>query len=327
MRKSTLLILLLTGAFGSLQCVETLITIKVFPSGQYLAHFTTRGDSADVFDVDFPHPTGDQWATTVRQETTTDDSNLIWVRESEALLTDSSFLPPPSPAPLAYPLSVVKQEGLFSTTYSLDQTFIGRRAYQKYPEFAKSLDAQPIDKDSTRWIAEALFYMVTKAMNDLQSDSTMRIDPVLLERIQNHFRGIFYRVNEKSLYEDLSRWQTLLQSSLKPFIPQLPSHYLPSLLTAVQVYREELIVTSGLRDDNFIYQAILPGQVIETNADSIFDDTLKWYFTLEDFINDDYSIRARSILYSTRRIQTGILVAALLVLSILIYLYKKRSKP
>jgi hypothetical protein len=327
MRKSGLPILLLIGAFSSLQCVETLITVKVFPNGQYLVNFTTRGDSADVFDHDFPHPTGSQWSNRVRKETASDDSNIIWIQESEALLTDTSFLPTASPAPLAHPLTVVKQEGLFSTTYSLEQTFIGRRAYQKYPEFAKSLDSQLIDKDSTRWIAEALYYMVTEAMNDLQADTSLSIAPSLLERIQNHLRGVFYRVNERSMYEDLSRWQIFLQSSLKPFLAQLPSHYLPALLTAVQVYREELIVTNGLQDDNFIYQALLPGRVIETNADSIFGDTLKWYFTLEDFINDDYKIQASSILYSTRRIQAGILVAALVVLGILIYLYKKRSTP
>lgn len=326
MRKSWQSILILSCAFLSLQCVETLITIRVIPDGRYLMNFTTRGDSVDVFDNDFLHPRGSRWTTFTDKEINSSNQDTIWIQKSEALLTDSSFFQTiPSPAPLTYPLVVKRERSLFSTTYKLNQTFTGRRAFQKYPEFAKSLEN--LDSDSTRWIAEALFYMVTQAMEDLQAQPEIAINRLLLERIQNHLRGIFYRVHEKSMFADLTAWEKFIRSSLGPFLPQLPERYLPALLKSIRVYKDELTVTTGLRDDNFIYQALLPGQVTSTNADSIFGDTLKWYFTLDDFLNDDYQIQATSILYSARRIQTTILISALVILGILILWFKKRPKP
>ena len=39
-----------------LNCVETLITVNVFPDGAYHMKFHSEGDKKDIFDQDFPLP-------------------------------------------------------------------------------------------------------------------------------------------------------------------------------------------------------------------------------------------------------------------------------
>ena len=51
------LILLLIISFFSFQCVETLITVNVFPDGNYHMQFLSKGDKKDIYDLDFQYQT------------------------------------------------------------------------------------------------------------------------------------------------------------------------------------------------------------------------------------------------------------------------------
>ena len=48
-------------SFCMLNCVETLITVNVFPDGAYHMKFHSEGDKKDIFDQDFPLPNNDPW--------------------------------------------------------------------------------------------------------------------------------------------------------------------------------------------------------------------------------------------------------------------------
>ena len=81
-------------------------------------------------------------------------------------------------------------------------------------------------------------------------------------------------------------------------------------------------ITGQLRDDQFKFYIFLPGASITTNADSISGDTLMWTFGLKEFLNDDYILHAESIIYSKKRIQTGIIILLGLVLILAFFLIK-----
>lgn len=315
---------LLVLSLLSLHCVETLITVRVFPDGRFSMKMLSRGDSTDIFDRDFIHPSGPRWTSTIDQEQGEDE--VIWSLSSFAILEEGDpYRPDQGPGAMEYPVSVRKQATFFSATYNLEHVFVGRQAYLKYPEFAKSLDQAA--GDSTRWISEVLFYITSRAMQDLQTDEQKRLDTIDYERIQNHLRSTFHRVNELALFEDLNQRQTFIRTAFQPFMRELPGDYLTALFSAMHDYEEELAVTAGLKDDQFIYRAILPGVVTHTNADSVSGDTLKWFFSLDDFINDDYTILAESVVYFTKGIQIMIIGGALIVLIVLTFWAKRRTSP
>ena len=49
----------------SMQCVETLITVRVFPDGKYHMKFRTEGDKEDIFNQDFPIPMANPWVAEI----------------------------------------------------------------------------------------------------------------------------------------------------------------------------------------------------------------------------------------------------------------------
>lgn len=304
-------------------CVETLISVKVHPDGRYTMNFITKGDSTDVFNHDFPHPTGPNWNTHVKKEVRDDDD--IWTMSTKGIVTNSYIFTSrnDSLTVLQHPIQIIKNDGYFATHYILQNVFKGRQVYRKYPSFGRSL--QESDSDSTRWLDEAFYYMCSQGLNDLQNDSSTAIDDDMADRVKNHIHNTLARVSQKELFDELENKQSFIDQMLKPFSKDLPIGYSTLLSNSTDVYEEELELTSDLQDDQFEYRALLPGAITSTNADTISGDTLKWSFGLQDYINDDHVIEAASVVYSPQRIQIAVLITAGLFLIILYLVYKRRK--
>jgi len=288
----------------------------------------SRGDSLDIFNQDFPHPQNHNWSTNLDYKAG-DNDEVVWSMKSLAVLEGiTSFNVSNLPGPVKHGIIVEKEDHYLSTTYKISHVFKGRRAFSKYPVFAKSLgEAAP---DSASWISEALLYIFSQAISDLQSGNYYRLDPLLFERIQHSLLGIFSRVDQKTLnpyflIEDLNQRELFIRSSLRPFAPDLPAGYMDTLIMTMKRYENELTVTADLKDDAWIYQVLMPGVVTHTNADSIAGDTLKWKFSLEDFINDDLVITAESIKYSTKSLQI-LIISGLAVILIILFFWWKGKK-
>ena len=319
MRLRTLLIILIVCFFAP-SCVEHLVTIRVFPDGRYFMNFVSRGDSTDVFNEDFPHPFGDPWITKI--DTEISDDETTWIMSTSGLLSGPTAFSSGnnSLVELAHPIDVRSEKSLFGTHYFVTQFFNGREVFRKYPKFGNSMSS--VDNDTTKWISEALYYIGSTAINDLQTDSSTMIDGILAERMENYIRGYVDRKNFTELYslEDSSR--IFVRDILKPFINDLPSNYELVFQSLVDLYSKEMHITGQLRDDQFKFYMFLPGAIIVTNADSIAGDTLMWTFGLKEFLNDDYILQAESIIYSKKRIQAGIIILSGLVLILAFFLIK-----
>jgi len=317
-RKTIILILLIGLVFPS--CVEHLVTVRVLPDGRYTMKFVTKGDSTDVFNDDFPHPFGNPWTTQIATEIK--DEETTWIMETSGLLSGPVAFSAgeSSPVQLAHPIDVKRTAGWIGTRYTVIQFFKGREVFRKYPKFGDSLGNT--EDDSTEWVGEALYYIGTKAINDLQEDSTTMLENILAERIENYIRGYVDRKNFTELYSIDDSASLFVDDVLQPFLTQLPENYPAAYQDAVDRYSKEMHITGQLQDDQFKFRIFLPGVVISTNADSIAGDTLMWTFGLKDFLNDDYILEAQSIVYSKKRIQFVIIVVTLLVLIIAVILIK-----
>ena len=319
MKIKTIIIILLIGlVFPS--CVEHLVTVRVLPDGRYTMKFVTKGDSTDVFNDDFPHPFGSTWTTHI--ETEIKDEETTWIMETSGLVSGpvAFAASEDSPVQLAHPIDVKRTAGWIGTRYSVIQFFKGREVFRKYPKFGDSL--RNSEDDSTEWAGEALYYIGTTAINDLQENSRTRLENILAERLENYIRGYVDRKNFIELYSIGDSASLFVNDVLQPFLEQLPENYPVAYQDAVDRYSKEMNITGELKDDQFKFQIFLPGVIISTNADSVAGDTLLWTFGLKDFLNDDYILEAQSIVYSKKRIQFIIIAVTVLVLIIAVILIK-----
>ena len=301
-------------------CVEHLITVRVLPDGRYTMKFVTKGDSTDVFNDDFPHPFGNPWTTQIATEIK--DEETTWIMETSGLLSGPVAFSTgeSSPVQLAHPIDVKRTAGWIRTRYAVIQFFKGRAVFRKYQNFGDSLGNA--EDDSTEWVGEALYYIETKAIKDLQEDSTTMLESILAERSENYIRGDVDRKNVTELYSIDDADSIFVDDVLQPFLQHLTENYPAAYQNAVNRYSKEMHITGQLQDDQFKFRIFLPGVIMSTNADSIAGDTLLWTFGLKDFLNDDYILEAQSIVYSKKRIQFLIIAVTLLVLIIAVILIK-----
>ena len=171
----------------------------------------------------------------------------------------------------------------------------------------------------------------TPAMENIE------IEEILKERILNHFRGVFYKAMEEgTLLQILESAQTvspakfelpekMIRTNFIPFESLLPLSFVDKCIQEMKPYIKEANITLELHDDTFKFIGLLPGVIIKSNADSIFNDTLWWAFTADSFLNDDYMIEAASVIYHPKRIQLTIVVISVMLLLILSIKYIKRK--
>ena len=333
MRKPKIIFLFFI-VFFSLRCVETLITVRVFPDGKYHMKYHTQGDRKDVFNQDFPIPMQSPWAAEIIEKRKEGDDEPVHIINSEALLsgTTTFFSETDGPAPPRHPITVQKNDQLFSTRYTVRQLFQGRRVHQKYPLLAKAMQDAVEDSSDKIVETEIIMYCLQAGISDLQD--RLPIKDLLKERILNHFRGVFHKAEEeenlfgimdKENKQDLFALpKELIETNFRPFLADLPKNFTQECMDAMAPYIDEANVTVNLNDDTFKFVGILPGVITRTNADSIFNDTLLWIFNYEDFLNDDYIIEAASIIYHPKRIQIAIVIGALAALVGLISISRRR---
>ena len=107
---------------------------------------------------------------------------------------------------------------------------------------------------------------------------------------------------------------------MQPAPPALYAH----MDSIYKTLENELKITMDLDGDNFIFEVILPGVLLSTNADSLLGDTLLWSFELRDYMNDDYVMTAESSISYPERQKAG--MALFLILGILFIRIRMRYK-
>ncbi len=335
--RNTKLVLLFFTAFISFQCVETLITVRVFPDGKYLMQFRSEGDEKDIYDRDFPIPAGGKWASDIVQKGDPESGETVHIISSQAILNGSTTFHDANkgPAPQRHPITVKKWSNFFSTQYSFNQIFKGRGIHNKYPLLAKSMSDTGKEGLNEKVETEIIMYCLQMGLENLQDDHGL--DDLLIERILNHFRGVFYKAEEEGnlfgvLNDSTARGNEsfvlpaqLIKINFRPFSKDLPAGFPELCMAAMMPFVQEANITVKLHDDSFKFAGILPGVITASNSDSVSNDTLWWTFGSDAFINDDYVIEAASIVYHPKRIQIAIAIGALGILLGLVFISKRRK--
>ena len=302
-------------------CVENRIFIQIHPDGQSYFKFESRGDSTDVLDNDYLHPSYlDGWSSSVKVIKHDDDNN--WVMTTEGILLDTSILFFQGDAlPLGYAFNRSVSEKWFSIEYTFSLTFSGRRIKGNYPKLYEAILSEK--SDSLYWLPEALTVLMKKSLNDIYSDSLSQKQNIWNQRLVNHLQNSFAKLTSMDDLKNIQKDRELfLTNLLKPFKidPDLPSN----LASAMEKHENILKSTLDLKDDSFIIKVIMPGQPIFTNANEIINDTLIWNFGLDSLLSDSYILSGRSVIYTTDRHQKTLISIGILFLILMAILIKRR---
>ena len=80
---------------------------------------------------------------------------------------------------------------------------------------------------------------------------------------------------------------------------------------------DEAKITMDLMDDTFNIQAILP-EIISTNADTTFGDTLMWEITWADYHTNDVEFIAISKVDYPLRLLWVVLILSILIIAVIL---------
>lgn len=303
----------------SISCVEHKFIIKVFPNGHYDFHYSGHGDRDDLLNHDFSIPTGPKWniISTIDQnlEAETFDykaSRLLKKNESiPVTFFNSDSIP--YQALLKHPMKIKHYNWFFSETYDFEWIFENRNVNNKYP-LVTNLVKNP-DLPPKGWIKETLYYLLNETLNQTNIDWNLR--PIIKSSLDNWIKTIQILPDSIILIEH----DYYKQSGLDIIMQSAPPNLYFSMDSIFQILESELEITLALMDDNFNHYVILPGKLEFSNSDSLLNDTLFWNFSIEDFINHDYSMKAKSkIVYNNRKIW-GLIF---LIVTILIMILRKK---
>ena len=302
-------------------CVENRIFIQIHPDGQSYFKFESHGDSTDVLDNDYLHPSYlNGWSSWVKIIKHDDDNN--WVMTTEGILLDTSILFfHEDTIPLRYAFNRSVSEKWVSIEYIFSLTFSGRRIKENYPKLYEAILFEK--PDSLYWLPEALTVLMKKGLDDIYSDSLSKKQNIWNQRLVNHLQNSFAKFTSMDELKNIQKDRELFLTNLfKPFKidPDLPSN----LAFAMEKHEKILKSTLDLNDDSFEIKVIMPGQPIFTNANKVILDTLIWNFGLDSLLSDSYTLSGRSVIYTTDRYQKTLISIGILFLILMAILIKRR---
>jgi hypothetical protein len=179
--------------------------------------------------------------------------------------------------------------------------------------------------DSIQWLPEALMSIIDSALTQLYKDTKITL-PYRQDRLSNHFKNTFAHIQSENLMDELHADRGLFLSRiLKPF-EQIDTLFISQLNTAMDPYESKLENIINLKDDQFKFRLITPGVVQSTNALAISNDTLKWEFGQNEFLNKPKILEATSRIYSIIDLQKTITFGLLILLIGVGLLYQKIFK-
>ena len=297
----------------SLSCVENVISIRIHPDGQSAFKFYSYGDSLDIFDDDFIHP-----LTAINQQPRrildNDDGN--WEQTTEMILEDSIYVfRTEDSLSLGYKYWKDISVSFFKTEYDFKLTFSGRMIKTDYPKLYSAIKSENLD--SINWAPEAFIVLMKKGLNDLAQKSISESNIIFNDRLVNHVRNSFQKIDSEEILDRIKNDKTkILSELLQPF--KLKKD-LPILLSdAMHPHEKKLRNTIGLFNDRFTVKMLMPGQPFLTNATEINKDTLVWDFGIDSLLHNDFEIKAKSIVYEFERLQKLILGITIFLLFIFI---------
>ena len=301
MMKKHLLVLILVFS-----CVEHKFSFTVSPDGSYKVEYKGHGDKNDLTDFDFPLPTSGKWTINSTLENTEAESydynaHRLFKRNEYFPTTfyngDSIYFE----SLLKHPMKVKHYNWFFRESFSFDVEIGGRNVSSKYPkveQFILDTENPPMG-----WLKEALVYLLTETLNQAEMEWNTR--PIIAAELLNWKNNELEILSDSILSEEIDYYKNIgLDIIMQPASPDLYNE-MDSIFKSLE---DELTITLDLIDDSFSFQLILPGILEYTNADSSASDTLFWSFELQDYMNENFVMRANSSINYPDRQKAGLFI-------------------
>ena len=292
-------------------CVENIISISIHPDGKSYFKFHSRGDSLDIFDNDFTHPTKTLYNRPQRE--LKEESSNNWFQTTEVFLDDSMHIFQKAGTPsLGYRYENHILVSFFKKEYDFRMVFDGRKVKSEYPNlFFTIMNSQSLD--SVGWAPEAFTILMKKGLEDLRVDGIIENDYIYNDRLVNHVKNTFAKLEDEDVMEFIrGNKETMISELLKPF--KIDQEFPKILSDAMEPHEEKLKGNLKLFDDRFTVKLLMPGQPLNTNATEIINDTLIWNFGIDSLLDGDYTLQASSIIYNFLPFQKLILTIITLLL-------------
>lgn len=287
-------------------CVEHKFSFTVSPDGSYKVEYKGHGDKNDLTDFDFPLPTSGKWTINSTLENTEAESydytaHRLFKRNEYFPTTfyngDSIYFE----SLLKHPIKVKHYNWFFRESFSFDVEIGGRNVSSKYPkveQFILDTENPPMG-----WLKEALVYLLTETLNQAEMEWNTR--PIIAAELLNWKNNELEILSDSTLLEEIDYYKNIgLDIIMQPASPDLYNE-MDSIFKSLE---DELTITLDLIDDSFSFQLILPGILEYTNADSSASDTLFWSFELQDYMNENFVMRANSSINYPGRQKAGLFI-------------------
>ena len=300
----------------NISCVENVITIQIFPDGQIHLKIISTGDSTDIIDQDFEHPSYENNNSSYEIYKT----DSIWKAITNIVIKDSSFSFRPRDG-LAFNFNLHYSDKAISNNYKFQMNLEGRNIKNEYPLLYNAITSNKLD--SLVWLPEALTIIIDKALSDLEKNMTSDDIEIERPRLVNHFKNSFSRISTFEMLEEIQNNRDIyVRNTLKPF--KISRKFSDNLSRAMKVHEDRLKASLGLQDDNFVIKLLLPGEPISGNAMSMNKDTLIWRFGIDSLLNENYDLHATSVVTSKNKIQKNSILAIFVLLMISIILLNRK---
>ena len=320
MKKKYLLFILLF-VFG---CVEHYFLFKVSPNGSYEVHYSAHGNKIDLENQDFPMPTSDNWLihstlNEIEAESYDYGAKRFFKRNEPFPITffngDSIYFE----SLLKHPIKIKHSNWFFGENFSFIGKFKGRSVKNKYPLINKIIEVKETQPE--KWLHEALSFLLHETLN--RTNIEWNTKPIIKKELNNWINNDLNTINDSTLFEELEYYKNLgLDIIMQPAPPNLYS----KMDSIFKLLEDELRITLDLDGDEFDFQIILPGKLEQTNANEINGDTLSWSFDLQNFMNEDYEMNAKSSINHPGRKKFGIIILIIFCIIIIIKQIKKYNK-
>ena len=302
-------------------CVEHKITITVEPGGSYNYHHYSTGDKKDILDLDFPLSNDKNWTIENNFEEKTDN----YYYKFEKYFNSTSDFPNSfykgdsikSEVLLTHKVQVDYSNKFINEYYNFSIIFKGRNASLKYPLLMDFVIDQ--ENPPQNWVHDGLSYIFNQAL--LEADFGFNIENIQIHAVSEWLEKVKQDYNNDSLQEN---FELVKIQGINIVESHLIDNSIDSFVESITKFEQEARITIDLSDDIFELIAVIPGFLQETNADSIFNDTLLWRFSGIDLVDNNYELFAKTTIRHKSRYHWTISAIMLLATFFTIYIIARK---
>ena len=305
-------------------CVEHTFSFSINPEGSYDFSYKAHGDRQDLLDFDFPVPLGENWKVVSTLEGTEVETYDYLASRSFKDNQDfpQSFFSGDSvnnESLVKHQIDITASKRFFYTSYSITAIFKSRGIEDKYPKILGLLENA--DDPPKGWTEEVFRYLIAQTL--VLCDVGFNREPLIKQELDTWLNENIAIQPDTNIFNNFDQYKS---EGLKIIKQQLEPEFSGRVDSIFQMLEQEANITIDLVDDSFKFLAVLPGDLEVSNSDTTLGDTLTWNFSIKDFADKNYKIKAASIIKYPQRIK-GIWISLIIMAGItIISLWWKKRK-